>query len=309
MDDLLVAAEERASRGTPRGSADVLAGARIGAARHRRHRTVAMTTGAAIAVMVAATALLASDRDDIRVVAGPATTPITLTEPTATSATSIATTAPAPAPCPPPRLAPGGNPAIKMVDAVFFGGITYVNLNPRQSAPASSILGPQFATVCDSYITGVVDGTNRNGDATALEVGAPIYRLKGYDSNFRLAAIRNGQIVIFEAFTNPAAKVGRDLIDLTLVEVSAVVINSANDGVTSIARIDDTRLIARLVELLHRAPVDQTRQPIDGMRYHVEFQLADGTSLNRSLSVDLGIYANGIEVGSEFTDIIRAAAR
>jgi hypothetical protein len=294
MDDVLIAAEERAERvSLPESDEVPLARARVGRLRRR-------TAGALFAVVVLAVSLVAAailERD-------PAERPRRID----TLAYPPETTLPAPAPCPPPRLAPGANPAIDFIDFVHVGGVSYVNRTKRPSNLSTSSIGTRVATVCESYLSRRVDSSTRDGDASYLAEGTPIYTLRGYSAKFRLAAERNGQLVIFEADANPNAKVGRDLIDLSTVPVQAVAVQDSASGST-IARIDDLPTIGRLIRLLHAAPVDQTRQPIDGSTSLISFEFPDGTSTTRILWLDAGFMGSGIVVGPEFVDIIRNAVR
>lgn len=226
---------------------------------------------------------------------------------TARTATTSSTVAPQLTRCPEPTLKPGTNAAIKFVDFVKLDGITYTNTNPRTATLSDQHLGPQIATVCQSYLTRVAGGESRDGDAAYLEEGTPIYRVNGYDQRFRIAARRDGQIVWFEADTNPAAKVGRDLIDLSQVQTQSIAINDSRD--VTIARIDDRPTIERLIELLHQAPVQLSTRAQNGQMYWLKFQLADGTSVNRAFFVDYGEFSRGIQVPQEFTDVIKTTVR
>jgi hypothetical protein len=58
----------------------------------------------------------------------------------------------------------------------------------------------------------------QDGDAAYLEAGSPLYRVDGYRPTFRLGARQDGRLVLFEADTNPRARVGRDLLDLEGVD-------------------------------------------------------------------------------------------
>jgi hypothetical protein len=239
-----------------------------------------------------------------------AATAVTAKAPSTTA--SSTTLLPQPTQCPASRLEPGTNVSIDFVDFVNLDGIMYMNQSKGPSTASDEILGPQIATVCQSYMTRRYDGQSRDGDASYLAEGTPIYRVKGYDQRFRVAARRDGRIILFEASTNPAAKVGRDLIDLSQVRTQSVAINSNVDGRTTIARIDDRQTIDRLVALLHQASVRQVETPEPGPKgqsYFVEFQLADGTSVNRIFYIDVGEYWHGIFVPEEFVEIIRAALR
>jgi hypothetical protein len=61
--------------------------------------------------------------------------------------------------------------------------------------------------------------------------------------------------------------------------------------------------------MLHDAPVEQGPHDASGTRYFVEFQLADGTSVNRAMWMSTGVYYPGILLPKEFTDTISAAVR
>jgi hypothetical protein len=210
--------------------------------------------------------------------------------------------------CPPPRWPLGSNAGADFSDFVQANGTTYVNHNRRASTLSSSRIGTRVATVCESYQSRRAIGPLRDGDASYLAEGTPIYTLRDYNPTFRLAAERNGQLVIFEADTNPSARLGRELMDLSTIAVQSVVVRDSLSGGT-IARIDELPIIGRLIELLRDAPVDQARQPLDGTTCLIEFVFADGTSSSRTLWLDHGFLLRGIVVGPEFVDIIRRAVR
>jgi hypothetical protein len=185
----------------------------------------------------------------------------------------------------------------------------YVSYNPRRTEVNENLVGAQIAAVCESYQSRVYEGPSRDGDAAFIDEGAPIYRVVGYDARFRVVARRFGQLRIYEADTNPNATIGRQLIDLSQTPVQTIAINSARDGQELIARIDDPRVIERLVGMMHDAPVDQRPHDHSGPRYFLEFQLADGTSVNRSLWMNTGEYHRGILLPNEFIEIINATLR
>ncbi len=54
----------------------------------------------------------------------------------------------------------------------------------------------------------------QDGNAGFLPSGTVVYRVNGYAPYFRLAARRDGQIILYESDFNPTARRGSDLLDL-----------------------------------------------------------------------------------------------
>jgi hypothetical protein len=96
-------------------------------------------------------------------------------------------------------------------------------------------LGPVHARVrCSLRETmDPTGGEPLDGDAAYLEAGSPLYRVRGYRPAFRLAARQDGRLVIFEADTNPGARVGRDLLDLE-GKVRRISVNRRADGTATV---------------------------------------------------------------------------
>ena len=88
--------------------------------------------------------------------------------------------------------------------------------------------------------------------------------------------------MIFEADTNPRARIGRDLRDLE-GKVRRISINSRADGTTELGAITDPKQVAGMVRMLLTAPVDQRVQPTAAQpRWLLAFHLLDGTATVRS---------------------------
>jgi hypothetical protein len=100
------------------------------------------------------------------------------------------------------------------------------------------------------------DYRSQNGDAAFLEPGTSVFTINGYQPAFRLAVPQNGEILLFEADTNPKARAGRDLLDIA-GKVRYIGINSDMDGLPELAAIHEPRLVTRLVAMVLDAPVDQ----------------------------------------------------
>ena len=117
---------------------------------------------------------------------------------------------------------------------------------------------------------------SQDGDAAYLAPGTPIFELKGYDPKFRLAAVVDGEVKLFEADTNPGAQMGADLLDIR-DKVRSIGINSPEDATTELASIDAPEIVGSLVEDALSATVDQGRRDHEGERYFIAFHLEDGS--------------------------------
>lgn len=195
--------------------------------------------------------------------------------------------------------------AIDWVNFIRTGGITYVAVSPKPGRPVTANdLGPVFMTV-----TFKLDGNvqspgyqSKDGDAAFLESGTKVYTVEGYRSTFRLAAYENHILTLYEADTNPHARSGADLLDIS-GKVQYIGIASAQDGVTELGAIKDPKQVAALVTLVLQAPVDQNRQP-GNTQYFIAFHLADDTVVTRAYWLDTGELARGILLPKAFGQAI-----
>ena len=159
-----------------------------------------------------------------------------------------------------------------------------------------------------------------DGDAAFVGVGEPVYAVTGYAPTFRLAARRDGRLVLYEADTNPAARTGRDLLDIE-GKVVGIALVSGKDGRTILGRITDRSRIDELVRLVVSAPVDQsppqaatspqtplptptTAIQIRTYGFSVAFELADGTATRRNYDLASGVLHRGILVAGAFRSAV-----
>jgi hypothetical protein len=145
-----------------------------------------------------------------------------------------------------------------------------------------------------------------NGDAAFLETGTPVYSIRRYSPEFRLAVLKGTQYLIYEADTNPQAKRGSDLLDIE-GKVISIGIKSNIDGKTELASIKDENKVAELVRMVLDAPVDQTVTLSGSKQYILVFNLQDGTVVRRSYWLDTGVLLRGIRCPEEFGQGIKAA--
>ena len=146
-----------------------------------------------------------------------------------------------------------------------------------------------------------------DGDAAYLEAGSPLYRVHGYRPTFRLAARQDGRLVLFEADTNPRARVGRDLLDLE-GKVRRISINSRADGRSELGAITDPKQVAGMIRMLLAGRVDQRIQPVAEQPVRLlAFHLSDGTATVRTYDAAERRIQRGILVPRRFGELVEAA--
>jgi hypothetical protein len=194
---------------------------------------------------------------------------------------------------------------------VKLNGITYTADRPVVGrTPGDGDLGPVQARVRCSLRDKMdpLRGEPQDGDAAYLEAGSPLYQVRGYETTFRLAARQDGRVVIFEADTNPRARVGRDLLDLE-GKVRRISINSRADGTTELGAITDAKQVAAMVRMLLAGPVDQRIQPAGEQPVRLlAFHLLDGTATVRVYDPGDWRLQPGILVPRRFGELVEAAA-
>ena len=192
--------------------------------------------------------------------------------------------------------------AISWVPGVKFDGIQYLQQSdlvgkvPRDDPRDLTVehLGPELYRIAfrlDGYAGPFYH--SQDGDATFLNPGTPVYAVKGYAPEFRSATLEGDRPTLYEADTNPPARVGEDLLDIRR-NVTAVDILSGENSKTILDSIDDERTIREFVDRVLEAPVDQRSRDHDGPRYFVGFRLTDGTSVVRAFWLESGELSRGI---------------
>src|SRR2546423_6641125 len=202
---------------------------------------------------------------------------------------------------------------ISYIGVDYFGGGTGVG---RVLAEAD--LGPEHFRV-KQMLSGESKGSDyriADGDSAFVLAGEPVYSVKGYATTFRLAARHDGKLVLYEADSNPAAKTGRDLLDIE-GRVVGIALVSGKDGRTILGRITDRTRIDELVRLVLSGPVDQDprvasaapRTPLStpttaiqvrSYGVFVAFELADGSATRRSYDIANGVLQRGISATGAF---------
>jgi hypothetical protein len=91
---------------------------------------------------------------------------------------------------------------IDWVDFVQVGQTQFVARVGNPPALHETDLGPAVMTVKFKVEGNICDPDYKpkDGDAAFLEVGTPVYQVKGYAPSELLAAFRNGEVVAYHAF-------------------------------------------------------------------------------------------------------------
>lgn len=206
----------------------------------------------------------------------------------------------------------GGSAAhIDFVDFVMLGGITYVAAGATAPAGGRQLQESDLGSVYGQVkvkLEGSQDPNHQlqDGDAAFVAPGSQVYRVNGYRPAFRVAARHDGRLFLYEADTNPAARVGADLLDMA-GRVVYIGINSQADGITQLGTIKDPKAVQSLVDMVEQGAVNQSGQPAADLRYFVDFHLADGTEVIRAYWPGAGELARGIKVPDVFRTIVEAA--
>jgi len=203
-----------------------------------------------------------------------------------------------------------GAEATTLLDYITFDGIDYIRwTNDEPGRPLTrDDLGPEFAIVECSF----GEDTRRcsyglDAAAAFLPSGTRVYAVRGYPTNFRLAAVWTDRIFLYQAWRNPRAKVGADLYDI-VGKVRAIDVQRGEPPqavATKPTAIASAHDVAALVEMIVtgsvRAPqVHVVAEP----RYLVTLWLADGTTLGRVYFRDTGELMGGVAVPADFARIL-----
>lgn len=199
----------------------------------------------------------------------------------------------------------GSGISIDWVDFVQLHGETYVAAWTSPGRPLQQgDLGPQYGLV-KVKLAGSQDPNHhlQDGDSGFLDPGTAVYTLRAYAPSFRLAAYDQGRLTLYEADTNPKAKVGGDLLDL-VNKVSYIGINSAQDGRTELAAVHNQDQVDALIGMVLIAPVDQTPRSNAGPQYFIDFHFDDGTETTRSYWLTSGELSRGILLPPAFASVV-----
>ena len=206
-------------------------------------------------------------------------------------------------------VAPGSAGASTILDYITFDGIDYLRW-PEEPGRALTRddLALEFAMIECSFGEDV-RGCPFGMDASAafLPAGTRIYAVRGHATSFRLAAIWQARIFLYQAWRNPRAKAGGDLWAIA-GKVRAIDVQRG-DRVAGTAgapgAITSPHDVEALVALIVRGAMRRPHPHAFGdTRYWLTFWLTDGTALERPYFPEAGELMGGILVSHEFRAIL-----
>jgi hypothetical protein len=198
-----------------------------------------------------------------------------------------------------------GGVTVDYIDFVRAGDVTYVASYTSGGRDLGEVdLGPERLRVKQTLARGGFGPGYQpvDGDAAFVPAGDPVYLVRGYSPNFRLAARHDSRLLLYEADTSTQAKRGADLLDIG-GKVTSIALLSQKDGKTVLSRLTERSRIDNLVRLVLDGPVDQSPTKAaygsnDVVR--VSFELDDGTATVRSYDRVNGLLWRGIQVAGAF---------
>ena len=203
--------------------------------------------------------------------------------------------------------------AQSLLDFITFDEVHYLRWAEepgRQLTRAD--LGIEFATVECSY------GEDRSGcafgrDAAAafMPAGTRVYAVRGYRTEFRLAAVVNERVYLYQVWRNRRARVGGDLFD---VAGKVRAIDVQRGGPTPPNAGTPARIAAKdaeaLVDMMLRGRMRPPRAYTFGEpRFWLTIWLADGTTLGRPYFPESSELMDGVVVPAEFGTILERYLR
>jgi len=199
--------------------------------------------------------------------------------------------------------------AQSILDFITFDGIDYIRWAEEPGrALGPDDLGVEFAVVGCSFTEdrrGCPFGTD--AAAAFMPTGSRIYVVKGYSTDFRLAAVWQEKIYLYQAWRNPRAKMGVDLYAVAgkvrAIDVQRGEPTWASPGIP--VRISSPDDADRLVDMITRGAVGRPQAHAFGeLRYWLTFWLTDGTTLGRPYFVETRELMGGVLLPEEFTRIL-----
>jgi hypothetical protein len=208
-------------------------------------------------------------------------------------------------------LCAGPAGAQTLLDYITFDGIDYIRWAEEPGrALTRADLGPEFAVVECSFGETLI-GCPYGVDAGAafLPTGTVIHSVRGHPTHFRLAAVWQDRIFLYQVWRNPRAKTGGALYALAgkvgRIDVRRGEPPRGTGGAPAPLVAAD---VEALVEMIARAPMRRPQaQPAGAPRYWLTFWLTDGTTLGRPYYPETGELMGGLVLPAEFRTMLERA--
>ena len=201
-----------------------------------------------------------------------------------------------------------GAGATTLLDYITFDGIDYIRFADEPGrALARGDLGAEFAVIECSFGEDM-RACSYGVDAAAafLPSRTPVFAVRGYPTNFRLAAVWKDRIFLYQAWRNPRAKVGADLYDI-VGKVRAIEVQRGGLPLLTAkpAPVTSAADVSSLVEMIATSAVRAPKaHALAEPRYWLTLWLTDGTTLGRIFFPETSELMGGVSVPPEFARIL-----
>jgi len=199
--------------------------------------------------------------------------------------------------------------ASNILDYVTFDGVDYIRWpwEPGRSLTRTD-LGIEFATL-ECSLGEDLRGCPYGVDASAafMPAGTRMYAVRGYATEFRLAAVWKDHIFLYQVWRNSRAKVGGDLYDIKNRVRAIEVRRGEPPSAPAASPIEITAPgdVRALVDMVVRGPMRRPlAHPVAEPRYWLTFWLADGTTLGRPYFAETSELLGGVVLPTEFRALL-----
>lgn len=196
-----------------------------------------------------------------------------------------------------------------LLDYISFDGIDYIRWaeDPGRALTRAD-LGLEFGAIECSFgedLRGCPYGVDAS--AAFLPAGTRIYAVRGHSTSFRLAAVWQDRIFLYQAWRNPRARTGGDLWAIA-GKVRSIDVQRgepAQDHPRSPVSITAAADVEALVRLILASPVRRPRAHAAGdAGYWLTLWLTDGTVLERPYFPEAGELLGGVAVPEELRRLL-----
>ena len=200
-----------------------------------------------------------------------------------------------------------------ILDFITFDDVHYLRWAEEPGrALTRADLGIEFATVeCSNAEDRAGCAFGRDAAAAFMPAGTRVYAVRGYRTEFRLAAVVKERVFLYQVWRNARAKVGGELFDIA-GKVRAIDVQRGEP--TPAAPGTPARIAAKdvdtLVDMIARGRLRPPRAYTYGEpRYWLTIWFADGTSLGRPYFTETSELMDGLILPAEFGGIIERYLR
>ena len=200
-----------------------------------------------------------------------------------------------------------------ILDFITFDDVHYLRWAEEPGrALTRADLGIEFATVeCSNAEDRAGCAFGRDAAAAFMPAGTRVYAVRGYRTEFRLAAVVRERVFLYQVWRNARAKVGGELFDIAgkvrAIDVQRGEPTPAAPGQPARVGTKDTEAI---VDMILRGRMRAPRAYAFGEpRYWLTIWLADGTTLGRPYFTETSELMDGLVVPTEFGSILERYLR